>query len=417
MLISLNKNTQVNTNSSNKEGWKIILDEKQLGQIYKFIDENKEEIINLYKDIVNIESCGMEKDSVNTLAHFLKLQLEREGFKCKLVDVGPNGNSLVGILGEERAEKPVIFSGHMDTVFPKGTYGENPFKIIDGKAYGPGVLDMKGGIVIALYVIKALNSAKYKEKPIKVIFSGDEEINHSGSRGAQVIMDEAKGGLCAFNMETGTLDKKITIGRKGNIRMKITVAGVEAHAGKDFTSGVNSIEEMAHKIIEIHKLTNLELGTTLNVGTIKGGTVANAVPGKCEIVVDMRFENAHEMDRNKEKIEEICKKTFVKGTTTEYEYISIMDVFETTENGKRFHAFIKETAKQFGLDEVDSTVSGGGSDAAYITMAGVPTVCSCGVAGEWNHTDREYAVVQSIYDRIKLISTVIMNISSFEKLL
>lgn len=389
---------------------------KHLFQINNFIDENKEEIINLYKDIVNIESCAMEGDSVNSLANFLKLQLEEEGLKCKLIDVGSNGNTLVGTLGKECSEKPVIFLGHMDTVFPKGTFGKNPFRISDGKAYGPGVLDMKGGIVIALYVIKALNNIEYKERPIKVIFSGDEEINHLGSRGAQVIIDEAKGGLCAFNMETGTPDRKLTIGRKGNIRMKITVEGVEAHAGKDFTSGVNSIEEMAQKIIEIHKLTNLDLGTTLNVGTIKGGTVPNAVPGSCEIILDMRFINTDEMNKNKKLIEEICRKTYLKGTVTKYEYISIMDVFEVTEKGERFFNFIKEIAKKSELPKVESTISGGGSDAAYTTMAGVPTVCSCGIAGEWNHTDREYSIVESLYERIRLIFTVIMNLNSFEEM-
>ncbi|MGO0862688.1 M20/M25/M40 family metallo-hydrolase, partial [Clostridioides difficile] len=161
-----------------------------------------EEIISLWKEIVNIESYTNCKESVNKVAEKLKCEFEKEGLDCDLIDVGNNGSTLVGTLGSNRNEKPIIFSGHMDTVFEIGTFGENPFKIMEGRAYGPGVLDMKGGIVISLYVIKALNKIGYKDRPIKIVFSGDEEIGHKDSKGGDLILKEAKGGLCAFNMET-----------------------------------------------------------------------------------------------------------------------------------------------------------------------------------------------------------------------
>ncbi len=99
----------------------------------------------------------------------------------------------------------------MDTVFPTGTLGDKPFRIEDDNAYGPGVLDMKGGIIIFLYVIKALNRINYKERPIKIIYSGDEEIGHKNSKGAEIILNEARGGICAFNMETGLVDNHLCL--------------------------------------------------------------------------------------------------------------------------------------------------------------------------------------------------------------
>ncbi|PBF69772.1 peptidase M20 [Clostridioides difficile] len=385
-----------------------------LNEISKFVDENREEIVSLWKEIVNMESYTHCKESVNKLAKRLKFEFEKEGLDCELVDVGDNGSTLIGTLGSNIDKKPIIFSGHMDTVFETGTFGENPFKIIEGKAYGPGVLDMKGGIIISLYVIKALNKIGYKERPIKIVFSGDEEIGHKDSTGADVILREAKGGLCAFNMETGLVDNSLCVGRKGRIGCNIHVKGVETHAGNDFEGGRNAIEEMANKILRIQKLTNLDVGTTVSVSVIKGGRVENSIPEDCSIKVDLRFEKVEEMENVKEQVREICKETYIEGTSTEVNFISEMMPFETTEDVMRFHTFVNEVSKENGFGELNAKRLGGSSDASYLTIANVPTICSFGVRGEWNHTSREYAVVNSMFERVKLISTVILNLDKFE---
>lgn len=389
--------------------------EKQLNRIYQYVDGKKDEMISLWKEIVNLESCSREKEKVDLLAERLKVEFEKEGLNCRLVDVGPqNGKTLVGILGAERSGKPVIFSGHMDTVFPTGTFGENPFRIEDGKAFGPGVLDMKGGIIISLYVIKALNSIGYNERPIKIVFSGDEEIGHVNSTGAEVILEEAKDGLCAFNMETGLIDNALCIGRKGRMEPNVIVNGVEAHAGNDFLSGRNAIEEMAYKILDIQKLTDLEAGTTVSVSKIQGGTVSNAIPAKCHIVADVRFENMAEMEKTKKQIKKICEKTHIDGTSTEWEIASSMAAYETTDDVIKFYNFCSEVAKKHGFDEMGSRRLGGSSDAAFITMAKTPVLCSCGVRGEWNHTAKEYALVDSLFERTKLLSTIVLNLGQFK---
>lgn len=385
-----------------------------LNEISKFVDENREEIISLWKEIVNIESYTNCKESVNRLAERLKCEFEKEGLDCDLIDVGNNGSTLVGTLGSNRNKKPIIFSGHMDTVFEIGTFGENPFKIMEGRAYGPGVLDMKGGIVISLYVIKALNKIGYKDRPIKIVFSGDEEIGHKDSNGGDLILKEAKGGLCAFNMETGLVDNSLCVGRKGRIGCNIHVKGVETHAGNDFEGGRNAIEEMANKILQIQKLTNLEVGTTASVSIIKGGRVSNSIPEDCSVEVDLRFEKVEEMENVKKRIQEICGDTYIEGSSTHVDFVSEMMPFETTEDVMKFHKFVNTVSKENGFGEINAKRLGGSSDASYLTIANVPTICSFGVKGEWNHTSREYALVDSMFERVKLISTIVLNLDKLD---
>ena len=136
---------------------------------------------------------------------WLRAEMEAAGFRCWTAPSRPDRCSvLLGLWGEGNPGKPVVFAGHIDTVHPKGSFGkDDPFYIEDGKAYGPGVLDMKGGIIIALYVVKALASLGYDERPIKFLFAGEEEGDHVDTDVDLLFTEECKGALCAFNMETG----------------------------------------------------------------------------------------------------------------------------------------------------------------------------------------------------------------------
>jgi glutamate carboxypeptidase len=214
-------------------------------------------------------------------------------------------------------------------------------------------------------------------------------------------------------METGLIDNSLCIGRKGRIDCRVTVNGVESHAGNDFLSGRNSIEEMAYKIIEFQKLTDLDVGTTVSVGTIKGGTVANAIPAKCEVNIDIRFEKMEEMESIKEKIQTICDKTYIDGTTTICEFVNVMAAYDTTDDVIRYYDFVNGISTEYGFGPMGSKRLGGSSDASYITIAKTPVICSFGVRGQWNHTIREYAVVESLFERTKLISTIILNLNKF----
>ena len=382
-------------------------------------------MLAMWEDFVNTPSQARDREAAMRMAEKLTAVLEETGMTVTAHDVGPvNSCTLEAVWGADRPGQPVLFGGHYDTV--NSSPVENPVPGADnewdgtphfrvdsqGKAYGLGCLDMKGGIVIAIYAVRAAVQAGLK-RPIRLLLAGDEEINHLGSRCAEILTEEGTGALCAFNMETGLRSNQLAVFRKGGTRCRITVTGVEAHAGNDFTKGRSAIVEMAYKIVDIHNLTDLSVGTTMNIGTIQGGTIFNAVPAKCEIVVDMRFEKNEELEKAKKNLAAVCAKTYIEGTTTQMEYIDVMHVFETTEGGLRLLSFLQDTARETGLEAVDKIALGGSSDAAYLTMAGVPTVCSCGTMGEWNHTVREYAMVDSLYQRAKLFAGALLRMDQF----
>lgn len=390
------------------------IQKQQLPSASAYVENRKEEILSLLREFVELPSCSREPEVMPAAVEWVCRLLRNEGYRVRTWEVG-RGNAPViaaDLEGQEEG-RPVIFSGHYDTALYRDLSGQNPFRVQDGMVFGTGVLDMKGGIVIALYAVRAAVQAGLR-RPVRLLLAGDEEINHAGSRAAGILMEEAAGGLCAFNMETGLRSNALAVFRKGGTRCRVTVTGVEAHAGNDFTKGRSAIVEMAHKIVEIHNLTDLSAGTTMNIGTIQGGTIFNAVPARCEIVVDMRFEKNEEMEKAKENLEAVCRKTYIEGTQTEMEYIDVMHVFETTEDGLALWDFLRETAEAAGLQPLEQARLGGSSDAAYLTMAGVPTVCSCGAMGEWNHTVREYALADSLYERAKLFANALLRMDRFE---
>ena len=380
--------------------------------VCQYIDDHKEDIIADWKTVVNIESHTPDAAGVLAVAETFKSLFEGAGLTCELVETGGNP-TLVGIIGADRPGKPILFGGHMDTVFPKGTFGENPFRIEDGKAYGPGALDMKGGIIISLYVIKALNSIGYDEAPLKIVYSGDEEIAHEGSNGGQVFHEAVAGGAFAFNMETGNPRNALVLARKGCLRCEVVVTGVEAHAGNDYFAGKNAILEMAHKSEAFVALNNEALSTTVNLGTITGGTMPNCVAGSCTMILDCRFWTIAEKERLEKGIAEIAEKSFIGGTTATYRFYSIFPPFEDNPYTRKFFDHCVQTAEKFGLPVPTSCMLGGSSDASHMSMQNVPAICSFGVQGEWNHTVREYALVDSMYYRSKFIAAIILNKDAF----
>ena len=381
-------------------------------KIFDFIDAHRDEMLDFWREMVNMESGSQDKAGIDAVAARFQQVLSGAGASVRIVEMEKAGNMLVGELGAERAIPPVLFMGHMDTVFSKGTVEKRPFTIKDGKAYGPGVLDMKGGIVAAIYAIKALNAAGYERRPLKMILAGDEEVAHVNSNAADIFMSEAKGAVAAFNCETGFVDDAIVVGRKGTAVFELEVKGVAVHAGNEPENGRSAILEIAHKVIDIQNLTNWDTGTTFNVGVIQGGTVPNAVPGYAKIVVDIRYLDPESLPDIRRQIEEVAAKTYVQGTSTTVVQVPGIAPMKTTDGVRELFAIVKKTYEENGWGEPYGKLVGGGSDSAYSVIAGVPTVCAMGVKGGRNHSPEEFAIVDSLFERAKLLAACTLNLDT-----
>ncbi len=390
--------------------------ENYMEKIHAYIDDNRNDMIKDWEILVRMEDHFEEVKNVQKVCAWIKEKFEEMGFECHVEDVGDGwAGTLVGIWGKDRPGKPVIFSGHMDTVQKSGSFGDNPFLVKEGNVYGPGVLDMKGGIIIAMYVIKALQEIGFDERPIKIIFSGDEEYNHITTTGAEVFKREAKGALCAFNMESGNLNNALTVQRKTSNTVHMKVIGVGGHAGNNFLIGKNAINEAAYKILEMLELTDLETGTYMNTSIIKGGSGSCAIPELCEVVFNIRLASGDESERVCREVERIMGKSQIEGTKIEYTIDkSQLPAYQKTESIEHLLNFVNDVATENGFEPFGGIAVGGASDAGNIIAVGTPVLCACGVRGQYHHSANEFAVIESLYERTKIFAAVVCNLSKFE---
>ena len=375
-----------------------------------FIDEHKDEMLALWRELVSIESGSADKDGVDTVADKIKNVLDLAGAQTRIVRFEKAGNMLLATCGAPCQEAPVALLGHMDTVFAKGTLAQRPFLLQDGKAYGPGVLDMKGGIVVLVYAIKALQAAGYAGRQLKVILAGDEEVAHKDSNAAELIREEAAGCIAAFNFETGFTDDRIVVGRKGGRTYTMEAFGVAAHTGNNPKAGRSAVLELANKAIDVHALTDWEAGTTFSVGTFHGGSVSNSTPDYAKMEIDVRCVSEKAALLVEKQLQEVAAKTYIDGTRTVLSGgIGFMPM-ETTPAVVNLFEVVAAVSEENGFGAPTSMISGGASDSANSVLAGVPTVCSMGVKGEHNHSPKEYALVESLYERAKLAAACVLKL-------
>ena len=377
---------------------------------YQWIDEHKDEMISLWREMVTIDSGIGVREGGMAMGNLCAGILEKLGFSIRRVSYEKCGDTIIGERGD--MTKPfTILMGHMDTVFFKGEPEKRPFTIKDGKAYGPGVLDMKGGVTILLSTLQALHEAGFEDFPCKVILDADEEPAHAFSNASEVIQKEAEGAKCAFNFETGFTDHSLVVQRKGCWRFFIKTFGRGCHVGNDPENGRSAILEMAHKIIEIEKLTDYSKQYNVNVGTIEGGTVANAAPAYCKVECDFRYTHPEDLPILRKKVDEVCSRQYVPDTITKVSDSVGFATMTRLPGNLELLKIAQEVAEESGFPKPEARLCGGVSDAAYTTAMGVPTLCAVGVEGARNHTVEEWADVDSLFRRAKQMAGILMKVN------
>ena len=356
---------------------------------------------SLLKLLVETESPSHEKSAVDRVGAIVADEARKLGAEIEIFSNKETGDH---VIARWRGEgKPILLVCHMDTVFPLGTIEKFPYQEEEGKIKGPGVSDMKASIAISLGAIEEAynNGAK---RAITLLCTSDEEIGSITSR--ELIQNMAKEAELVFVMEPALLDGSLKTWRKGGGGFKVKVHGRAAHAGGDHEKGRNAIEEMAHQVLTIQKMTDYSKKTTLNVGVIHGGTVSNVVPDYAEIDIDVRILQPEEWGRVEGMM--MALKPVLDGTTVEVTGslnrgpMPFDDLMQTT-FGKA-----KSIAAEIGID-LKAGGTGGVSDANLVAPLGIPVLDGLGAIGEGYHSEREYIFAGSVAQRVKLISALLVN--------
>ncbi|WP_456274536.1 M20 family metallopeptidase [Bacillus sp. AK031] len=374
----------------------------------EYINENKEEMLKLIETLVNIDSGSNNKEGVDRIGAILQEEYRRIGFKVNVITQEDYGNHL--IIEHEEAEDPqIMVIAHMDTVFPDGTAAERPFRIEEDHAYGPGVIDMKSSLVTLLYAAKTLLQVNLPAcKNLQILLNSDEEIGSPSSK--ELIMKTAKGKKYALIMEPARKDGSLVSARRGKGNYTLNVIGRAAHSGIEPEKGRSAIEELAHKVIQLHELNDHENGISVNVGLIEGGSSVNTVSDHASAQVDIRISESDQASSVEEKMEEICSKTDVPGTEIILEGEMNRPPMEKNKRNKQLLNRIVQVGEELGI-EITDTSTGGGSDASFTSAAGVATIDGMGPVGGNAHSDKEYMEISSLTERTLLLAKVIEKLS------
>ena len=358
---------------------------------------------------MNIDSGSAHKEGIDEVGGILKEQYEELGFTVEVLEEPENGNNLV-ISYEGDSNPSIIAVAHMDTVFRVGTAKERPFTIRGDRAFGPGVIDMKASQVALLYALKALKEVNPEALGnIQIILNGDEEIGSSTSR--PLIEKYAEGKKYALIMEPARKDGSLVTARRGAGRYSVYVKGKSAHSGIEPQNGISAIEELAHKIIKLHALTNHDEGISVSVGLIEGGESVNTIAPTAAAHVDVRITYAEQAEIIDRKVREICSTTDVPGTTITLEGGINRPPMVKNQQTIDLLEIIKETGEEVGIKVTDVS-TGGGSDASFTSAIGVATIDGLGPVGGNAHSEEEYLEIPSFVERTNLLAELIVKLTA-----
>jgi glutamate carboxypeptidase len=363
-------------------------------------------MINLLQQLVETESPSSDKSAVDRVGVIVADECRKLGAQVEIHPQVKTGDHIVARFPTAVGKGGILILCHMDTVFPLGTLKKMPFSQGDGKIHGPGVLDMKSGIVIALSAISSvLSSVRPATLPITALFTSDEEI---GSHTSQALIESlALDSVMVFVMESALVDGSLKTWRKGVGGFNVHVKGRAAHAGGDHAQGRNAIEEMAHQVIVIQNMTDYTRQTTLNVGVMNGGTVSNVVPEDASAEVDVRVMQPGEWERIEAEMKKL--KPILEGTSLKITGgLNRPPMPYNKVNQSAFEKAYQIAKAELGM-ELKAGGSGGGSDGNFVAPLGIPVLDGMGAVGEGLHSEREYIFADSLEERAKLLAALIQN--------
>ena len=356
------------------------------------------------RELVEIESPSEDRAAVNRAANLVVSWARELGAEVRWHD-GRSFGDVVELKFGGMSGTPVLLLGHLDTVYPMGTLATMPWREVqaeDGvRLHGPGVVDMKAGVVMALEAIAALRELNAQNRPVTLLLNPDEEVGSEVSRPHTERLARESAAVFVLEPAQGLAYKTA---RKGVGHFDLTVQGVAAHAGVDFASGHSAVLEMARLVEEISDWTDLSVGRTVNVGVIAGGTRSNVIAAECRAEVDVRVVTMEDAAR----VEQMFRKlrTHDEACTLRVEGGINRPPMERSAGTVALFQQAQRLAAEVGLDLQEAS-TGGGSDGNFTAALGVPTLDGMGAVGGGAHSPGEYVVAAHLVERTALLAGMI----------
>ena len=363
-------------------------------------------LLRCLRQAVEIESPTGSKADVDRCARFFAGEFKRLHGRVNILSHSTAGSGVVAeFWPEKRGHKPILMLGHTDTVWDVGTLARMPFRIRNGRAYGPGILDMKSGIVCGLWAIRALQALRIAPlSPVRFFLNSDEEVSTLAFR--KDILAEARRARAVLVLEPAAAGGALKTARKGVGEFQITVRGRAAHAGVNPAAGLNAITELARQIVQLEELSQPNGGLTLNVGVIQGGTRSNVVPETACARMDVRIPRPSDREVIERRIHGL--KPFNPGTHLEVKG----GVNRPPMERRRALALFlraRELGRELGI-ELKEASTGGGSDGNFTAALGIPTLDGLGGVGDGAHALHEHVIIRELPRRAALLAALIASV-------
>ena len=363
-------------------------------------------LLHCLQQAVEIESPSQNKTAVDRMAEFFAREFKKSGAKVRVMSHPTAGSAVAAeFWGPARGKKPVLLLGHLDTVWDVGTLAGMPFRVKGGHAYGPGIYDMKSGIVCGLWAVRALQALKViPPGPVRFFLNADEEVASIAFR--KELLAQARQARAVLVLEPAAAQGAIKTARKGVGEFRITVRGRSAHAGINPSAGVNAISELARQILRIETLARPKRGLTVNVDVIEGGTRVNVIPELASARVDVRVPTSRDRDLIEKQMRALRAihpeaKVEISGGVNRppMERKMAKDLF-----GKA-----RELGRMMGLELTEAS-TGGGSDGNFTAALGIPTLDGLGGTGDGAHARHEHVIIRELPHRVALLAALIATI-------
>jgi glutamate carboxypeptidase len=375
--------------------------DQNIPAVIEWLDSRKGEMLALLETLVNSDSPSRDKAAVDATGEILKRFFAEHDIPVSTEPDETYGEAIHATVPQQGANdtRPIVLMGHRDTVFPPGEAGRRPFHIDGGRAYGPGVADMKAGLVINAFVMAAFKAVGGHPGPLAALITSDEEIASPSSR--PVIERVAREARVVLNSEPGRVSGNVVSGRKGGVFMRFAVTGRAAHSGGNFTDGRSAIGELAHKIVALHALTDLDRGITVNVGLVSGGQTVNTVAPWAKGEIDLRYIRSADRAWALPKIGAIMEASTVAETSATWEILGEFLPLEMTAESQKLLDLYSEVSGAGG------EFTGGCADSGFAAAQGTPTLCGLGAVGGKAHTPDEYMEVATLLTRAQAMASLI----------